>query len=62
MLETLCTACQYGNHHHQSAIGRPPKGTLGGARCRCEGECVDGRYIPEQFKNFIEAFDKAIKK
>lgn len=50
MLETICFPCELGEHDsHHEAIEGPLPGVLGGARCRCKGECVDGRYVPAQF-------------
>lgn len=58
MLETICYPCELGQHdNHHEIIEMPPPGVLGGACCRCKGECVDGRYVPAQFKNikrFVE--------
>lgn len=48
MLQTICYPCRLGAHdEHTPIIQRPPEGMLGGAACRCEGECVDGRYKVE---------------
>lgn len=56
MLETICFPCELGEHQdHHEIIEAPPPGVLGGSRCRCQGECIDGRYVPQQFKN-IKAF------
>jgi len=56
VLETICNACQHGLHDsHVRVIQQPPPGMLGGASCRCQGECVDGRYVPAQFKNIKAA-------
>ncbi len=39
---TLCIPCQYGDHeHHHEVVQVAPEGMLGGARCPCEGDCVD---------------------
>lgn len=62
MHNTICIGCQHGEHHSTDVIQNPPKGALGGSRCRCEGECVDGRYIPPQFKKVIKAFKDALEK
>lgn len=52
MLQTICSACEMGRHQdHVDVIQAPPPGMLGGSSCYCEGECVDGRYCPPQFKN-----------
>ncbi|HXQ39152.1 MAG TPA: hypothetical protein VN843_34450 [Anaerolineales bacterium] len=59
MLETICDACQYGEHDkHRRVIQAPPPGMLGGMGCRCKGECVDGRYCPPQLANTLEAIWK----
>jgi hypothetical protein len=46
---TLCLACQAGDHaHHQRVLQPVQEGVMGGAECRCEGECVrpaSERYI-----------------
>lgn len=53
----ICGDCQYGNHDdHRRVIQAAPEGMLGGSACRCEGECTDGRYIPQQFKALKAAF------
>lgn len=37
-----CVACQFGDHaHHVEHFDPPPEGAMGGARCACQGECVD---------------------
>lgn len=42
MLQTLCSACRYGDHkHHVKVINAAPPGMFGGAGCPCEGECQD---------------------
>ena len=51
----ICSSCQYGDHeHHIPVMQAVPPGVIGGAKCRCEGECVDGRYQSEQFKKIKE--------
>lgn len=62
MLQTICTACQYGHHDsHVDVIQQPPPGMLGGSSCYCEGECADGRYCPPQFVNTKAAIQKAFE-
>lgn len=54
MFDGICTACQYGEHAgHREAIVNPPPGMLGGSRCVCKGECVDGRYMPKQMASLL---------
>ena len=37
-----CIACQHGRHErHREVIQAVPEGMMGGAKCRCEGECVE---------------------
>lgn len=54
MLDSICTACQYGEHaNHHEATQTPPPGMLGGSRCTCKGECVDWRYMPPQTASLL---------
>lgn len=42
MLLTYCIPCQHGHHErHHEIVQAVPEGVMGGARCRCGGECVD---------------------
>lgn len=37
-----CIPCQYGDHEaHHEIIQHAPKDGVGGAKCRCKGECVE---------------------
>lgn len=60
VLLTICSACRGGKHdEHRRVIQAAPKGMIGGSACRCEGECVDGRYVPKQFTNIHAAVVRA---
>jgi hypothetical protein len=51
MLLTTCLACQYGEHERCQGGQAPPKGMMGGWKCRCEGECVERRKRPPTSPN-----------
>lgn len=48
---SVCSPCIDGDHeHHYRIIQAVPEGTYGGVVCKCNGECVDGRYALEHIK------------
>lgn len=63
MLNSICVACQYGYHDsHINIIQVAPPGLLGGVRCTCKGECVDGRYKSDQIKQIMIDVEKFFNK
>jgi hypothetical protein len=62
MLETVCTSCEFGEHDRCQGGQAAPEGVLGGWRCRCEGECVDGRYVSPQFEATTQAIREGLRK
>jgi hypothetical protein len=52
-----------GRHdEHHRVIQAAPEGMIGGSACRCEGECIDGRYVPRQFEAIHAAVQRAYEK
>lgn len=57
VLLTYCIPCRGGNHDRCHGVMQAvPKGMMGGARCRCEGECRTSRAEPLETQEAAEAY------
>lgn len=57
-LNTICNACRGVDHaNHSEVVQAVPEGMLGGSKCTCDGECMDGRYysVDPQTGSFMDA-------
>lgn len=68
VLVTYCISCQYGDHdNHYEVVEAVPEGVIGGAICKCKGECHENhREIAiecaepldlSEFTEFMARFD-----
>jgi hypothetical protein len=52
-----------GDHkRHREVVQAVPEGMIGGAVCKCKGECVDGRYESKELRRIAKLMVRASRR